>query len=157
MNEHIDKLIHTLRAVMLLATLLPVAYLLLCETGVLPSHMLAGNGRTLYFLNMAGIFLTITLVPASVRLFNKMMMHKVKSEKSLLDAIAAYRRWSIARIAMLFVVVAFNMFAYTASDYDTSPLLCAMIGLVSYFMVMPSRSRVTADLDMRDHDGETGI
>lgn len=157
MNEHIDRLVLTLRAVMLLATLLPVAYLLLCETGVLPSHMLAGNERTLYYLNMAGIFLTITLVPASVRLFNKMMMHKVKSEKSLLAAITAYRRWNIARVAMLFVVVAFNMFAYTASDYDTSPLLCAMIGLVSYFMVLPSRGRITADLDMRDHEGETGI
>lgn len=157
MNEHIDRLVLTLRAVMLLATLLPVAYLLLCETGVLPSHMLAGNERTLYYLNMAGIFLTITLVPASVRLFSKMMMHKVKSEKSLLAAITAYRRWNIARVAMLFVVVAFNMFAYTASDYDTSPLLCAMIGLVSYFMVLPSRGRITADLDMRDHEGETGI
>lgn len=157
MNEHIDRLILTLRAVMLLATLLPVAYLLLCETGVLPSHMLAGNEHTLYYLNMAGIFLTITLVPASVRLFNKMMMHKVKSEKSLLAAITAYRRWNIARVAMLFVVVAFNMFAYTASDYDTSPLLCAMIGLVSYFMVLPSRGRITTDLDMRDHEGETGI
>ena len=56
-------------------------------------------------------------------------------------------------MAVLFAVVSYNLVVYTLSSSDNSiGILCAIIGFISYFLVMPTDRKVMSDLDIELND-----
>ena len=124
-------------------------YVSVCLYAGLPGQAFAADRASSYVLDMAGVVATVALVPFALGYIGRRLGQKVQAEKSLPDAIRVYRLWSLVRMAVLFAVVSYNLVVYTLSSSDNSiGILCAIIGFISYFLVMPTDRKVRSDLDI---------
>lgn len=151
--EQVSGLIRMLKIVFWTVVALPLLYVSVCLYAGLPGQTFAADRASSYVLDMAGVVATVALVPFALGYIGRRLGQKVQAEKSLPDAIRVYRLWSLVRMAVLFAVVSYNLVVYTLSSSDNSIcILCAIIGFISYFLVMPTDRKVMSDLDIELND-----
>ena len=150
MEEAVRKLLRCLKieyAVFWLLTMLAVA---LYELDVLYQGVLVGDVRTTYMLEVLGILLTVCLIPFSLRLFSLSLVRCVQ-QRTLMDAMASYRRWSEIRLALLLVPTLVNLSIYFWT-LDTTGLFCAAMALVASLFCVPGKKRLEDELNLQPED-----
>ncbi len=124
------------------AVLLFVAF----EIGLFEEGWLVGRPRVVYVLETAAILFTLGSIPLSLKGFHYLLTHSML-DLPLTDALVAYRRWSLVRMAVLAVVVWGNLWLYYATINPVGGM-CALIGLAASLFCQPSVRRTMNDLNI---------
>ena len=150
MKEQIKHLLNTLKGEYILLWTLPAALVGLYEAGIFAEGIYAGDVRTDYILQCAGILLTVCLIPFSLRLFNLNLVKRVR-ELPLMDALRSYRRWSEIRLFLLLVPVLMNLSFYYLT-LNTTGLFCSLMALIASLFCVPTRNRILNELDLQEEE-----
>ena len=110
------------------------ATILLFETGIMPKGGLSIQSSVRYFVEVAGVFITIGLIPLSVKRFNSAIAAASHSDDE--SFVKIYRRECEIRMMLLFVVIMANIGIYYATD-NNSALYCALTGGLAYLFSFP--------------------
>lgn len=139
-----------LRAIFYLLLLPAVAFAMLFECGIAPKEILPQDSSTLYALQMSGVITTILLIPIALKTFTRLM---AKAAKESDDEIfyKKYRRNSILRMSLTYIVLMANLLIYYVSG-DNSALYCALVGLLCFIYSYPTRSTVEMYSENPDDD-----
>lgn len=146
MEEEIRLITRRLKLQYALLWIVPMAVMLLFETGTLPEGMWAGNGSAMYVAETIGILLAIVCIPLSLRLFNLVLTRKIDTT-SLAEAIRLYKRWSAVRLLLLGIAVCANLFIYYMTLNSTGGL-AALITLTASLFCLPGEKKVRSDLHL---------
>jgi hypothetical protein len=144
MEEQIAKTNSVLKRFYIVFWLLPILICIAGEFNLLPTGSKVDSFRSVYISEVTGILLTAALVPVSLKLFHWMLINKLDSY-SFPDALKRYGRLSIIRLAMLALVVVFNLISYYLI-LSTTCILCACIGLSASLFCIPSDRRLREEL-----------
>lgn len=119
---------------------------LVYECGWLDEGCLTGSPRVAYWAETLGILLTLALVPLTLKGFNRILVRRIRP-LSLLEAVAAYHRWSLVRLGVLALLAWGNLWLYYAT-MNTIGGLCALIALAASLFCLPGRQRLMNDLEV---------
>ena len=109
------------------------------ETGVIAKNTLTMSEQTRYIVDVAAIMLTISLIPLAVKGFSAQMRKAAKEKKD--ELLPLFVAKSNARIALLFIVAATNLFLYyTASN--NGAFYCAILGLAALVYSYPTAGTI---------------
>lgn len=151
MEKQIKSLLKRLKTEVLSVWILQILLFVAGETDILPNGLYAGDAKTQYALNCAGIILMLVVVPLALRLFNLNTTRGIKW-MDLDEAMTEYHKWSMIRIVLLII----SNFVNTAFYYftlNTANLLCAIIGLVALLMCWPTYGKIKDYLELTNkHD-----
>ena len=108
----------------------------LFETGILTRGTIAADATTRYFLDVAGVLLTIGLIPLALKRFSSATSAAKESD----DATFAqtYCRESGIRLALLFAVTTTNIGLYYGTG-NNGALYCALAGAALYIYSFPRK------------------
>lgn len=132
-----------LRITYFAALLTAAGLVFIFETGMLPEGDLGADEVFAYWLSMAGVALTIILLPLSLRLmkFKAVMKSVAESEMN-------YTRWSLIRIAMLTIPLLYNTLCYYLTGCVTTFAYMALMVAVGFMFIWPSRDRMTYEREL---------
>ncbi len=116
-----------------LATLLAVLF----ETGIIAKDIPGITPTARYIAEVAGVMLTIILIPLAIKGFSMQMTRAAKEKNAHL--IEYYRNKSNARTSILFVVIMANIALYYAIDNESS-LYCALLGIAAAIYSYPTKT-----------------
>ena len=139
MEEQIKRAVRILKACYAIFWAVPVAVVIWGEAGASWTGLLAGNVRMTYGAETIVILLTVLNVPVSLKLFARILSRQI--------AISLYVRWSVWRLAMLFLPIACGMAGYYLL-MSNNCLLCALIGLVASLFCVPGEQRLRRELNI---------
>lgn len=146
MNEQIKKMSTFLQieygTLWILFFLLSIGF----EVGWLPEGIYADNIKMQYVLGTIGILATLLFVPLSLKVFNIILVKKIK-KISLMQAIKAYKFYGSLRLFILAVVIIMNLLIYYSTLQNLGGL-CALIGITASLFCIPSQEKIKEDLDM---------
>ncbi len=130
-------MIKLLRITYCIELLTAVCIAVIFETGLLPEGDWAADEVLNYWLSMAGVTLTIILLPLSLRLmkFEKVKQYVAESEMN-------YVRCSLVRIAMLGVPLLFNTLCYYFTGCETTYAYMALMAVVCFLFIWPSKDKM---------------
>lgn len=124
--------------------LTPILLAIVFETALveMDSH-LVDEPLVTYWMQMAGIVLTISAIPFALKMM-KLAYVKRRIQTSELE----YCRWSIIRIAILGVPLIFNTLAYYLLEFDPTCGYLALIVLVAFCFVWPTDGRMRQEREL---------
>ena len=109
------------------------------ETGLIAKNTLAMSEQTRYIVDVAGIMLTSGLIPLAIKGFSSQMRKAAKEKREELQQLFVAK--SNARVALLFIVAATNLFLYyTASN--NGAFYCAILGLAALVYSYPTAGTI---------------
>lgn len=152
MDELIEKTLCWLKLEFMAVWGLFFLLVTLYEIGFMPEGALAGDARTDFVLQTAGILLTVGMIPVSLRLFSWNLTKRVR-ELSLPEALKSYRRWNEVRLSLLFVAAILNLSFYYLT-MNTTGLFCGLMALLATLFCLPTRDRLLRELDIVKNEGE---
>lgn len=152
MEKEIRRILSVLKLEYGLFWCLCVLTAVLYEVDVLPQGALSDDVRTGYTMQVAGILLTVLLIPLSLRMFHLSKTRYV-SKLPVMDALKSYRRWSEVRLCLLLVPALLNISVYYWT-MDTAGLLCAGMVLLASLFCVPGRNRLRSELDLVNPEAE---
>ena len=106
----------------------------------------ATDFRMQYYIESAGIFLSIASVPLALKLF-RFVLKKKLDEASFPIALRQYLYWSALRLCILEVAVLFNIVVYYLT-LNNIGALSALIVLSASAFCLPSEKRLREEMNM---------
>lgn len=136
-------MIKFLRITYCIELLTAVCFAVIFETGLLPEGDWAADEVLNYWLSMAGVALTIILLPLSLRLmkFEKVKQYVAESEMN-------YVRCSVVRIVMLGVPLLYNTLCYYLTGCVPTYAYMALMAAVCFLFIWPSHDRMTYEREL---------
>lgn len=149
MEVEIKKAVNTLKGGFLIFWLIPVCWVVLGETDVIPIGQLVDDVRGTYFLQTACILLTAVCVPLSLKLFSLVLTRKIDTY-TFPVALSRYLLWSLVRLGLLELTVWGGLLGYYFTLSSTGAL-CALIGLTTSFFCLPSEKKLREELHIANN------
>ncbi len=148
MEQYINKLLIKLRVELAFFFVMTILVAALGFFGVIPNGMLADkqNAQNAYVVNVALIAGAFILTAAALKLF-KLNTEQSLKRYTLDDAANAYHKWSLIRLALMFVVVNGGLIAYFATCDDTGLFVGAVVMLLVMIFCVPSISKIKQYLE----------
>lgn len=142
-NEHkqVNRQLNILAFSLLNTALLLVVF---GELDVLPN----GAVPVSYGLQLVIVFLTIFLVPSSLKLLNWTSVRKRVEGKPF-----TYRCWAMTRLVALYVPVLLGIIFYYLM-LDSSALYCAIISLIAIVFAWPTQERLLDEITPKEGEDE---
>lgn len=109
---------------------------LIFESGLLPAGELAHDAQAIYLAEMAGVCLTIISIPLAMK-----FMKFTAVRKALTARPQSYTTYSLLRLMILSVPLLVNTLFYYMTGFDATLGYLAIIMLIPYLFVWPSRAR----------------
>lgn len=144
MEIEIKKTVRILKSGFWAFWLIPVCWIIMGETDVIPVGQLVDDVRGTYFLQTACILLTAICVPLSLKLFSLVLTRKIDTY-TFPVALSRYRLWSLVRLGLLELSVWVGLLGYYFTLSSTGAL-CALIGLTTSFFCFPSETKLREEL-----------
>ncbi|MBP6065689.1 hypothetical protein [Bacteroides sp.] len=144
MEQQLTKTVKILKSCYKALWALPIAYIVLGETDLIPVGSFVDDVRASYFVETACILLTALSVPLSLKLFG-LVLHKKIDTYTFPVALSQYQLWSIIRLAILGVSILFCLTGYYLTLSSTGAL-CAFIGLTASLFCIPGEKKLRQDL-----------
>lgn len=113
------------------------------EIGWLPTGLLDDGGKQSYLLSMIGVALTIVGLPIALKL-----LHFSAVRSQVKNNVRLYFKWSVVRLAILYVPLAYNILMYYFLGFNVTCGYLALMTLVGYLFVWPSRGRMESECEM---------
>lgn len=113
------------------------------ETGLAEAGALPSNGIMAYWMQIAGVALTLILVPFALKLLSLKGVRNTLKQRGR----RAYRRWSEVRLAMLTTPLMLNIGLYYGLGYNTTCGYLALMVVVPFFFIWPSQSRMEDEMN----------
>lgn len=148
--KDILRIVRNLKIIFAVLVALPVIYIGLTEYGAISLRLSIPDELVKYNYEMAGILLTLIVVPSSLKLFSTFFKKKVESEVSLVKALNRYYILSIVRLLALCVVSMFNILLYYSVENSNIGILCFFICIIAYMFCIPGKERVKNDLHLEN-------
>ncbi len=148
MEQYINKLLIKLRVELAFFFVMTILVAALGFLGVIPNGMLADkqNAQNAYVVNVALIAGAFIFTAAALKLF-KLNTEQSLKRYTLDDAANAYHKWSLIRLALMFVVVNGGLIAYFATCDDTGLFVAAVVMLLVMIFCVPSISKIKQYLE----------
>ena len=150
MEEQIKQVIRNLNIAYVFFWVLPAFLLGAGELDLLPVGLFADNTLAAYYLETIGILLTAICVPLSLKLFSLVLKKKI-DHLTITLALKRYMQWNMARLALLEVVIVYNIFCYYLTLGNTGNL-CMLIGLTASLFCLPGEKRLRNELHINKED-----
>lgn len=151
--KELVRLVRTLKLYFTLSVLLLLLYGILSLSGIINLVIPLEGPDTRYVCEVAGVLMTLLIVPFSLKFFNKFFNSKVMTEQSMVKAMRRYCWLSMVRLTSLFIVAAYNLVLYFSVSRDSSiGILCFFISLISFAFCVPTEGRIKNDLNLEDLD-----
>lgn len=133
------------RAIFAFATLWVLVILLvgLFELELLPTGLLVGEVRIIYYLQTIGILLALGLIPGALKLFH-VQLRKIRQLPPQ-QAVRSYLSFYVLRIAALGVPALFNLILYYYS-LDTASAFVTLITMMATVFCLPGEARMREEL-----------
>lgn len=109
----------------------------LFQTGYIIKETLNLAPTTRYITEVAGVMLTIMLIPLAIKAFTKQMQRAAKEKTN--HFIEYYHNKCNARTTILFAVVMMNIALYYALDNNSS-FYCTLLGIAAAIYSYPTRA-----------------
>ena len=118
--------------------------------GVIVNGSVAPNTQTEFTLNTIGILATLLLLPLTLKLF---LLNTTRGLRRMNkdEALDFYHVWSLARLVLVTLCIAYNQVAYFMT-LNMTGLLCACIGLCITVFCLPTRAKVNQYLEVVNQD-----
>lgn len=120
----------------LLAAILAICY----ESGLFINGSCVGNATISYIIETAGILLTLTAVPVTLKISGKFMYSRIARKDDNKRA-QTVLRWSEIQIFLLTIVVITDISIYYAT-MESLGILCAAVGLVATLLCIPTKTKL---------------
>ena len=144
MKEQIQKTIKILKAAYVAVWALPVCFIVLSETDLIPVGALVGDMSGRYFMETACILLAALSVPLSLKLFSLVLNKKIDTY-TFPVALSRYKVWSLMRLSILEGSILFCLTGYYLTMSSTG-VLCAFIGLTGTLFCIPTEKKLYEEL-----------
>lgn len=116
--------------------LIAAMYVVFFESGLLPAGLLAHDTQAIYLAEMAGVCLTIISIPLALKFMKFKAIRRALSSNP-----QHYTTFCLLRLWMLTVPLWTNILLYYMTGFDTTLGYLAIMMLIPYFFVWPSRGR----------------
>lgn len=149
MDRIINNLIRRLYIELFVAWIIIAVTCFLGELDVIPNGALIPKGRQFEFgVDVAVILMTIVCVPLALKLFSlntQRSLRRMDKEEALM----AYHTWSVVRLVLLLLCAEVGIITYFLL-MDDKGLYCAGIAMIATFFCIPSASKVKAFLSSKE-------
>ena len=138
------------------AWLLVIITFVLGETDIIPNGIYASGGEspTEFYLNSACIAFVLVGVPLALKLFS-LNTHRGLRRMNKDDALASYHLWSAVRMGLLVLCAEMGLVTYFLI-MNTTGLLCACMAMVMTLLCIPSVEKIEDFLvDIEEERAET--
>ncbi len=119
----------------------------LFETGIIEKNLITLAPTARYIADVAGVLLTITLIPLAIKGFSA-QMQKAAGKPHIIER---FHNSSNARLSIIFFVTAANLVLHYGTGND-SALYCALFGLAAAIYSYPTEN--TLDLYTQENGKE---
>lgn len=143
MEQYINKLLLKLRAELAFFFLMTIVVAVLGFYGFIPNGRWAvrDNAQTAYVINVVLIAAAFIITAAAMKLFKLNTEQNIK-RYTLDDAADVYHKWSLVRLALMFVVVNAGLIAYFITFDDTGLFVAAVVLLLTAIFCFPSINKI---------------
>lgn len=132
MSRHI----RLLRGLFCVIVITALALVVIFETSMAEGGQVAENDVAKYWMGIGGVAMVLAGVPLAMR-----MMRFEAVRRSIAASPTGYLRWSILRLALLYVPLTFNVLAYYMTGCEATYAYLALIVAVAMLFVWPSRGK----------------
>lgn len=122
---------------------------ILLQTELASSTAIALSPTTLYTIEVAGIMLTICLIPLAIKGFSAQVSKAAK--KKIPHFIEYYHSKCNARTSILFMVIMMNIALYYILGRNSGPLYCGLLGVAAAIYSYPTKGTLDNYLNDQDH------
>lgn len=133
---NINNTIRSTRTTFWLQAAITIAAIILFETGALPKECISLTPTMQYISEVAGIMLTITLIPLAIKGFSAQMRRA--AEKEIPNFYEYFRSRCNARLSIIFAVTITNILLYYGTA-NNGALYCALFGIAATIYSYPTK------------------
>ena len=150
MEKRIQSLLLMLRIESCVSWIVVIIVFVLGLLGVIVNGSVQPNTQKEFVLNAVGILSTLLVLPLALKLF---LLNTTRSLRRMNkdDALDFYHMWSLVRLMIVTLCMAFNVVVYFMTMNMTG-LLCAFIGVCITIYCLPTKQRVIRYLDEVNND-----
>ena len=117
-----------------------IAAITLFETGILPKNCINLTPTMQYISEVAGIILTITLIPLAIKGFSAQMRRAAEQELPHFNEY--FRSRCNARLSIIFAVTITNILLYYGTA-NNGALYCALFGIAATIYSYPTKETLS--------------
>jgi len=145
MEKKIQSLLLMLRIELCVAWAVVIIIFMLGHLGVIVNGSIAPNSQPEFTLNCISILSTLLIVPLAMKLF---LLNTTKALRRMNrdEALDFYHIWSMVRLVLVTLCIAFNVVAYYMT-LNITGLLCACMGVCITIYCLPTRQKVEQYLE----------
>ncbi len=150
MEKRIQSLLLMLRIESCVSWIVVVIIFVLGILGVIVNGSVQPNTQKEFVLNTIGILSTLLVLPLALKLF---LLNTTRSLRRMNhdEALDFYHVWSLVRLVIVTLCIAFNVVVYFMT-LNMTGLLCAFIGVCITIYCLPTKQRITRYLDEVNND-----
>ena len=150
MEKRIQSLLLMLRIESCVSWVVVIIVFMLGFLGVIVNDSVQPNTQKEFVLNTAGILSTLLVLPLALKLF---LLNTTRSLRRMNkdEALDFYHMWSLVRLIVVTLCMAFNVVVYFMTMNMTG-LLCAFIGICITIYCLPTKQRVMRYLEEVNND-----
>ena len=145
MEKKIQSLLLMLRIEFGVAWAVVIIIFVLGLLGIIVNGSVAPNSQQEFTLNCISILSTLLVVPLAMKLF---LLNTTKALRRMNkdEALDFYHIWSMVRLVLVTLCIAFNIVAYYMT-LNITGLLCACMGICLTIYCLPTRPKVEQYLE----------
>lgn len=150
MEKRIQSLLLMLRIEACVSWIVVIIIFVLGLLEVIVNGSVAPHTQKEFTLNTIGIMSTLLLLPLTLKLF---LLNTTKGLRRMNkdEALDFYHVWSLVRLVLVTLCIAFNLVVYFMT-LNWTGLLCACIGICITVYCLPTRTKVNQYLDVVNED-----
>lgn len=150
MEKRIQSLLLMLRIESCVSWIVVVIIFVLGILSVIVNGSVQPNTQKEFVLNTIGILSTLLVLPLALKLF---LLNTTRSLRRMNhdEALDFYHVWSLVRLVIVTLCIAFNVVVYFMT-LNMTGLLCAFIGVCITIYCLPTKQRITRYLDEVNND-----
>ena len=120
------------------------------ELGVIINGSVEQGSEVEFKLNCACVLSTLLILPLALQLF---LLNTTKGLRRMNkdEALDFYHTWSLIRLVLVSLCIAYNIVAYFMT-LNTTGLLCALMGLAITVYCLPTRGRLETFMKIVEND-----
>lgn len=146
---HKKEVIKKARIVFMVQAVIAALLIALFETGCIASDIPGIPPTTRYIAEVAGVMLTIILIPLAIKGFSMQMTRAAKEKTD--HFIEYYRAKSNARTTILFLVIMMNTALYYIMD-NNSALYCGLLGIAAAIYSYPTQTTLDSYCNTQEEE-----
>lgn len=127
-----------LQIVYICIALLIGTYVLLSETGVLPTNCIAATPETDYWMSITSIFTAFGGTFLALRLLAFDAVKKSVEQRDRNKAQRAWLKWNKLRLGIISLAMITNVGLYYTTDQNTTAMYCMLVAFIGFLFCWPS-------------------